>query len=148
MNPQSSAFQRAVLEAHENNSMLMAVLSTQYRRINKFGINLQQNSKKNLRVLNSIDRSTIVFKESNNIDKENLDKKGVNISQITENELVAHNKISASNSSLKNSYVDSEKTSKNLESFRSFLNNKMNPIQGVFDSKKNPDLKQLKINQG
>ncbi|GFQ76897.1 hypothetical protein TNCT_525871 [Trichonephila clavata] len=136
--PQSREIQRAVTEAHENNSMLTAISPTQHRRVNKIGINLQQYSKKNLRDLNSVDRSTIIFKESNNVDKAGLDKKGVNISPITENELVAHNKISASNSSLKNSYVDSEKTSNSRESSVSLLNNKMNPIRHVFDNKKKP----------
>ncbi|GFQ64173.1 hypothetical protein TNCT_647551 [Trichonephila clavata] len=128
--------------------MLTAISSTQHRRFKKIGINLQQNSKKKLRDLNSVDRSSIIFKESNNMNKEILDKKEKNISPITENELVADNKIYASNSSLKNSYVDSEKNSNIRESSGSLLNNKMNPIRGVFDSKKKPGFETVENNLG
>ncbi|GFR16195.1 hypothetical protein TNCT_384541 [Trichonephila clavata] len=148
INRQSREIQRDVTEAHENNLMLKVISSTQHRRVNKIGINEQQYSKKNLGDLNPVDRSTIIFKESNNNEKACLDRKGVNISPITENEIIAHNKTYASNSSLKNFYVDSEKTSNNRESSESFLNKKMNPVRGVIDSKKKHGFETVEKNLG
>ncbi|GFQ65515.1 hypothetical protein TNCT_278361 [Trichonephila clavata] len=77
MNPQSSANERAFTDTHESNSMANGVSSPQHRRINKFELNLQQHSEKNPGDLDFVDRSFVIYNDSNYINKEILDERGV-----------------------------------------------------------------------
>ncbi|GFQ99625.1 hypothetical protein TNCT_263561 [Trichonephila clavata] len=58
------------------------------------------------------------------------------MSPVTENELDAHDKTSASNSSLKENYVPFAGTLEKSESLASSLNNRMNPFRYHYYNKK------------
>ncbi|GFY64748.1 hypothetical protein TNIN_462991 [Trichonephila inaurata madagascariensis] len=111
MNLQFSASKRAATDAHDYNSMTKRVSSSlEQHRVNKIELNLLQYSKK------SFGRSTNIHKDSNPTCKLHLYQKEMNISPINLSGFQAHNKTSASDSSLKNSYVLFEETSEKCES--------------------------------
>ncbi|GFS52462.1 hypothetical protein TNCV_4851381 [Trichonephila clavipes] len=122
MNPQSSANQRAVIDAYDSNSMVKKASS-------------QQHWKGNNSVGNSIGRSNVIYKEYNSIGKACLHPKEVNISPVTENGLETHNQTSASNSSLKENYIPSDETFVQSESSAFSLNNKTNHFHNYYYNK-------------
>ncbi|GFY58403.1 hypothetical protein TNIN_100571, partial [Trichonephila inaurata madagascariensis] len=137
-NPKSSANDRAFTDAHNSNSTAKEVSSPQHRRVSKIELNHQQYFKNSSSDINSIGRSTMIYKETINLDKACLDQRRMNITPLNEKELVALNNISASNSSLKKSCVPSEETSKKRESSGPSYINNMSPIRGHYDNKKTP----------
>ncbi|GFY72323.1 zinc finger protein [Trichonephila inaurata madagascariensis] len=130
VNRQVNANPQAVTDAHDDISLPERNSSPQHRILNKMDLNLQENSIETRKELYSVDRSNIIYGEPNTT--ENAEKRSAIFSNVTQNEIVEHDKSFTSNSSLKNSNVHSEETSKRSESYGLLLNNKMNYIQGQF----------------
>ncbi|GFV14993.1 zinc finger protein [Trichonephila clavipes] len=134
-NPQSRIDHRVATEVRDIDSLVESALSLEDRGVHEMNINFEKYSENIRNNLDSVGRS-IRHRESKHPRKECFDEKNVSVFSINQNENVAQNKTSASNSPLeKISDALSEEISRQGERSGNVLHNKRDEIRYQYNTK-------------